>query len=121
MAFEDFLDHHCDIYHLDEHSFSPNPALKASISHSYNDIPDIINQQCHFGVKNMSLAVNQTEPFNLLEGKIKLKLPFGVDVRLNDKIVECSTGMEFTAETPRHIRGHHTFVYIKRNDLQKPL
>lgn len=121
MAFEDFLDHHCDIYHLKESSYKPNPVLKGSKSYCYNDTPDISNQECHFGVKSMSISVNQEEPFNLLDGKIKLTLPFGTDIRLNDKVVECSTGLEFTAETPRHIRGHHTFVYIKRNGLQKPL
>lgn len=76
MAFEDFLDHRCDIYHLKESSYKPNPALKDSKSYCYNDTPDISNQECHFGVKSMSISVNQEEPFNLLDGKIKLTLPF---------------------------------------------
>ena len=48
-----------------------------------------------------------------MDAKIKLTLPAGTDVRLNDKIIDCNTGFEYTAEQPRNIRGHHIFVYVK--------
>lgn len=121
MAFEDFLDHTCDIYHIVKGKASPGYNLPSSPSFEYSKTPDISGQECHFGVRSMSISINQQEPQNVLEGKIKLTLPAGTDIRLNDKIVECSTGLEYTAETPRNIRGHHTFVYIQRVDKQKAL
>jgi len=56
-----------------------------------------------------------------MDAKIKLTLPAGTDVRLNDKIVDCATGLEYTAEQPIDVRGHHTFVYIKKAGGQKAL
>ena len=49
-----------------------------------------------------------------MDAKIKLTLPAGTDVRWNDKIIDCNTGFEYTAEQPRNIRGHHIFVYVKK-------
>lgn len=121
MAFEDFLDHKCDIYHIVKDKASPGYNLPSSASFSYNKAPDISGQTCHFGVRSMSVSVIQKEPQNVLEGKIKLTLPVGTDIRLNDKIVDCLTGLEYTSETPRNIRGHHMFVYIQRVERQKPL
>ena len=114
MAFEDFLNHLCDIYHDREEQITPGYGLPASPSFSYPEEPDISEQVCHFGVKSQSVTITQTAPANLLESKIKLTLPIGTDVRLNDKIVECATGLEYTAEQPVNVRGHHLFVYIKK-------
>lgn len=121
MAFEDFLDHHCDIYHDREAQETPGWGLPASPSFSYPDEPDIRGQECHFGVKSQSVTIVQTAPANLMDAKIKLTLPTGTDVRRNDKIVDCTTGLEYTAEQPVNIRGHHVFVYIKRAGGQKAL
>lgn len=49
-----------------------------------------------------------------MDAKIKLTLPIGTDVRLNDKIIDCETKLEYTAEQPVNVRGHHLFVYIKK-------
>lgn len=121
MAFMDFLDHTCDIYHIVESVESPGYNLPSSPSFTYSEIPDISNQVCHFGVSSMSVSITQKEPQNVLEGKIKLTLPTGTDIRLNDKIVWCQKGLEFIAEIPRNIRGHHIFVYIQRVERQKAL
>ena len=51
MAFEDFLDHLCDIYHDREEQVTPGYGLPASPSFSYPEEPDISEQACHFGVK----------------------------------------------------------------------
>lgn len=121
MSLESLLNHTCDIYHIQKEGKSPGFGLTASPSFSYPAEPDISGQTCHFGVKSMSVTVTQTEPANLLDAKIKLTLPLGTDVRLNDKIVDCATKLEYTAEQPVNIRGHHLFVYIKRKEAQKAL
>jgi len=121
MALEDFFDHHCNIYHDREEQKTPGWGLPASPVFSYPDKPDISQQECHFGVRSQSVTITQTAPANLMDAKIKLTLPIGTDVRQNDKIVHCDTGMEYTAEQPVNVRGHHLFVYIKRTEEQKAL
>ena len=113
MSLENLLDHTCDIYHIIEEGKSPGYSLPASPSFSYPKEPDISGTICHFGVRSSNVTVTQTEPANLMDAKIKLTLPAGTDVRLNDKIIDCNTGFEYTAEQPRNIRGHHIFVYVK--------
>lgn len=121
MSLESLLNHTCDIYHIQKEGKSPGFGLAASPSFSYPAEPDISGQTCHFGVKSMSVTITQTEPANLMDAKIKLTLPIGTDVRLNDKIVDCATGLEYTAEQPVNVRNHHLFVYIKRKEAQKAL
>lgn len=118
---EDFFDHTCDIYHLRKGDASPGYQLPASPSFSYPDTPDISAQVCHFGVRSQSVNIIQAEPMNQMDARIKLTLPAGTDIRIHDKIVDCTTGLEYTAEQPRNIRDHHMFVYIKRTEVQKPL
>lgn len=121
MSLENLLNHSCNIYHIQEGQTSPGYGLAAPPSFSYPEEPDISGQECHFGVKSQSVTVTQTAPANLMDAKIKLTLPIGTDVRLNDKIVDCATGLEYTAEQPVNIRGHHLFVYIKMIGGQKAL
>ena len=121
MAFEDFLDHLCDIYHNRKEQKTPGWGLPASPSFSYPNKPDICKQVCHFGVKSQSVTITQTAPANLMDAKIKLTLPAGIDVRRNDKIVDHITGLEYTADQPVNVRNHHIFVYIKRMEGQKAL
>lgn len=117
----DFFDHTCDIYHLQSTATSPGYALPTSPAHSYPDKADVEDVDCHFGVKAATVTVTQTEPANMLDAKIKLTLPVETDIRLNDRIVWKETGLLFTAELPRNIRGHHKFVYIKRVETQRAL
>ncbi len=56
-----------------------------------------------------------------MDARIKLVLPIGTDIRLNDRIVNCDTGYEYTAEIPQNIQNHHIYVYIKRTERQRPL
>lgn len=121
MSLENFFDHTCDVYHLRSEESSPGFGLPSSPAFSYPDAPDLTSVPCHFAVKSATVTVTQTEPANLLEAKIKLTLPAGTDIRLNDKIVWRETGTEYTAEFPRDIRGHHRFVYLKRTNAQEPL
>ena len=121
MSLEALLNHTCDIYHIRKEGKSPGYGLAASPSFTYPEEPDIKGQTCHFGVKSASVTITQTAPANLMDAKIKLTFPIGTDVRLNDKIVDCATGLEYTAEQPVNVRGHHLFAYIKRKEDQKAL
>lgn len=118
---EDFFDHKCNIFHLRKTEESPGFALPVSPEHTYPAEPDISEQPCHFGVKTASVTTVQGEPAKNLESRIKLGLPVGTDIRLNDKVVDCDTGLVYTAELPRNIRNHHLFCYIKREEKQRPL
>lgn len=121
MSIENFFNHLCDIYHLEKSSQPMAFALPSSPSFSYPETPDEASVPCHFGVKSFNATIQQSQPANELDARIKLTLPIGTDIRRNDKIVELSTGLEYTAEQPRDVQGHHLFVYIKRTDAQKPL
>ena len=118
---EDFFDHTCDIYHLAETTEDAGYGLGGKEVFSYPDVPDIQGIACHFNVKNQTLVTIQREPQQDLDARIKLALPAGTDVRVNDKIISGVTGYEYRAEIPRNIRGHHMSVYLKRQDGQRAL
>lgn len=120
MAFDSLLDHTCDIYHMRKTDKSPGYGLPASPSFSYEAKPDLSGVSCHFCTKS-GVTVIQVEPQAKYEAKIKLDLPFGTDVRLNDKIVDCNAGYEYTAEIPRNVRNHHIVVLLHRSDGQEAL
>ncbi len=121
MGLENLLNHTCDIYHIVQEDKSPGYGLPASPAFSYPDEPDISGQTCHFGVKSRSVTVTQTEPANMMDAKVKLTLPPDTDIRINDLVVDCDTGIQYTAEDPVNIRNHHLFCYIKRIAAQKPI
>lgn len=115
------LDHTCDIYHVESEMSSPGYGLPAAPNFKYGPTPDAASVKCHFGVHNSSVSTSQQQPHNDLNARLKLYLPVGTDIRLNDKIVNCENGLAYTAELPRNIRNHHLTVYIKRTDAQRPL
>ena len=119
MSLEKLLNHHCDIYHIQRKDVSIGYGLATSPSFYYAEKPDSSNQICHFGVESQNISVTQTEPVNMMNAKIKLTLPIGTDIRINDKIIDCDTGLEYTAEQPINIRNHHIFVYIKKTGEEK--
>ena len=121
MAIESFFDHHCDIYHAQQESGSPGYGLPGSSKFKYPAQPDPENVLCHFGVKSAAITIAQQEPQNDMDSDIKLTLPAGTDIRLNDKVVSKETGLEYTAGLPRNIRGHHITVKIRRVSQQRPL
>lgn len=118
---EDFFDHKCNIFHVVNEDTSPGFGLPGTPSFTYNNTPDIAGQRCHFGVRSANVNTLQREPQNDLNARLKLTLPIGTDIRLNDKIVDCESNLAYTAEIPRNIRGHHLSVYIIRINAQKPL
>lgn len=121
MAFENLLDHRCNIYHLKQTDNSVGYGLPDSQSFAYPETPDEKEVPCHFGIESLDAGTEQKNPQNILHERIKLALPYGTDIRINDKIVECESGLEYTAEKPRNIRNHHIVVYIKRTKEQEAL
>ncbi len=117
----DLLDHRCDIYHPVKAADSPGFGLPSSPIFSYPDKPDIQDLQCHFGYESFEYGLYQKTPMNTLTEKVKLTLPAGTDIRINDKIIDCCTGLEYTAGRPRNVRNHHVFVFIKRTKQQEAL
>ena len=111
MSYSDFLDHSCDIYHLSQTQVSPGFNLPASPKDGYPSTADESAIPCHFNIKGDSPKLVQNEPENSLTERTKLNLPLGTDVRINDKIVDLTTGLAYTAVSPpRNIRNHHIIV-----------
>lgn len=121
MSYEALLDHTCDIYHIERADRSPGYSLPTSPAFGYAEAPDLAGVPCHFNVKSGTLTIVQGEPQARLDAKVKLNLPVGTDVRINDKIVDCATGLEYTAEVPRNIRDHHVTVMLHRASAQEAL
>ena len=114
MSFEAMLNHKCDIYHIKKSQSSPGYNLPGSPSFSYPDDPDIKDQPCHFCVKSGTRVIVQNEPQADYQAQIKLVLPIGTDIRLNDKIVDKTGGYEYTADIPVRVQNHHLFVMVRR-------
>lgn len=113
MSIEALFNHRCSIYHLQSTTTSPGFGLPGQTTYSYPKTPDLSGVPCHFNV-NASTEMEQREPYNTYLYTGKLNLPAGTDVRLNDKIVNEASGLEFTAQVPQDIRGHHMTVTIQR-------
>jgi len=120
MGFEALLNHTCDIYHIVQYDISPGYGLPDSPAFSYGEVPDIAGLHCHFALRG-ALRVSQNEPYAALDGRAKLNLPWGTDVRINDKIVHLETGYEYIAEAPIPIRDHHIIVMLRRTSEQEKL
>lgn len=114
MAVEDFFDHVCNIYHMAGTARKRGYGLPDSKDFQYPEFPDISGQPCHFSVKSGAIAIVQQEPQKDMNASLKLTLPIGTDIRINDKVVDCSTGYAYEAEIPRNIRGHHMAVMVHR-------
>ena len=62
MAFEDYLNDLCDIYHAQKGDESPGYGLTEQPSFSYPKEPDVLSVACHFAVKSESTSISQTAP-----------------------------------------------------------
>ena len=108
MAIEDFFDHRCSIYHTQQESTSPGYGLPGSPKFKYPKQPDLEEVPCHFGVRSASIQIAQQQPQNDMDSDIKLTLPAGTDIRLNDKIVSSETGLEC------HLRHYNGLCWAVR-------
>lgn len=120
MGFDALLQHTCNIFHIQSDAASPGFNLPTSPEFSYPPEPDIAGLRCHFALRG-ALRYHQNEPYGALEGRVKLNLPWGCDVRINDKIVHLETGYEYIAEAPIPIRNHHIIVMLRRTKPQAQL
>lgn len=119
MSIEDFFDHTCSIYHLEKKQTDFGYGIAPEVHQSYSQDPAITGQSCHFHVKSDGTRLVQDDPYSAIEGTIKLSLPVGVDIRLNDKVVWEDTGLCYRAGLPRRIREHHVTVILYRLDGHK--
>lgn len=118
MAFDDFLDGKCNIYHVED--ASPKPAygiaVKSvkSLAKMEGKAASITEVPCHFHIKPYSsLNIVQNEPHSSVEGTIKLTLPYSIDIRENDIVEDCSNGRRYRAGIPRTIHNmHHKTVSL---------
>lgn len=113
MSFENLMDHRCDLYHLTESIQSPGYGLPGEYQYEYHHHPDELDVGCHFAVKDSTIKTTQNQPEQMLEGRIKLVLPLGSPIRMNDKVVWKENQTVFISEYPRIIRNHHLMVYLK--------
>lgn len=117
MSIESLLDGKCDIYHMQKKDKGMGYGIKTH-AFNYPKEPDEKNVDCHFNV-NASANLTQTEAGNEYISIGKLQLPIGTDIRVNDKVVDRSNGLIYTAELPRNIREHHIAVTIQRKGTIK--
>ena len=124
MAYVDFMDHTCDIYHVVKTETSPGYNLRASPSFTYPEKPDETDVPCHFTQGGPGGTVNtlvQREPQHDYDDRIKVNFLLDADIRVNDKVVDHRTGAVYYAELPRTIRGHHKYVFVKRDGIEAAL
>lgn len=121
MAFEDFFNHACSIYHIQRGTSDIGYGIMDNNDFSYQSEPDEgnTNVRCHFHVKSGMYQITQQEPLNEYGARIKISFPYGTDIRKNDKIVSKETGFSYIAELPRKIQEHHWIVYANRHGSVK--
>lgn len=120
MAFEDFFNHRCDIYHLAEETVTVNGVAIASSTKKQAVVAEEQDVPCHFHINGEFLDIVQREPQAELQGRGKLSLPFGTDIRKNDIVRSRETGFCYRADLPRVIHGnHHIVVELRREDGAK--
>lgn len=112
MSYEELLDQKCSIYHMIKKEKDLGYGIKTD-DFKYPEEPDIPEVACHFNVGDTG-SMEQTEDANEYIVTGKLNLPCRTDVRVNDKIVDLGSGIEYRAELPRNIRDHHMIVIIQR-------
>lgn len=121
MALEDFFDHTCTLFHAQKGSSDLGYGISDQNSFSYPDKAEEKDKNipCHFSVKTGTYQVAQGEPVNVFGARLKLSLPAGTDIRVNDKVISGVTGYAYIAEIPRSIRDHHITVYVNRSGTVK--
>ncbi len=118
MAIEELFDHTCDIYHVETKTRNLGFGITGDEDFVYPQNPSEASVICHFNVSAEG-TLTQTESGNVFLYTGKLNLPIGTDIRVNDKIVDLSNGLVYTAEIPKNIRDHHMIVKIHRKGTVK--
>ena len=115
--FDDFFNHSCNIYHLVDEAVNVGYGIQAADTRT-EDVQAEENVPCHFYVRqNDQLRVVQNEPYSSIDGDIKLALPYGTDIRVNDTVEDCDTLLRYRAGVPRVVHGnHHIIVTVRRKE-----
>lgn len=117
--FDDFFNHKCNIYHLTSFNVDIGYGFEEqNVKHEYLNTPDIEKQRCHFHTKSFSMNMQQSDPLNTLPMTRKISFPIGTDIRINDKVVDCDSGIAYTAQLPVKVQNHHIVVILTRTDSQ---
>ena len=112
MSIEEFFNHKCNIYHMLKAEQSVGYGINTE-SFTYADKPDLVDVECHINVSPTG-ELTQTEVANEYIFTGKLSAPIGTDLRVNDKIIDSDTGLEYTVQFPKNIRNHHITAVIFR-------
>lgn len=121
MAFEDSLNHRCNIYRLVKKSEKQNYSLPDMDTFKYNDIPSETDIPCHFCYGSAFGSLKQQEPQNINDEQIKLVFGMCEEIQKNDKIEDCQTGLFYIAGIPVSVRNHHKFVILTRPSVGKAI
>lgn len=114
--FEDFLDSTCNIYHTENKTVDPGYGIRPRVVKTSGKTIDLEAVPCHFHIKvGNTVRVVQREPYSEVDGETKLTLPIGTDIRVNDTVEDCKTGLKYRAGVPHEVHGgHHIVVQIYR-------
>lgn len=118
MAFEDYLDDRCDIFHVITKTVGAGYGIRQSIvkqtqikEAAESDVP------CHFHFNRNNTSLRQDEPYSAITGTQKVSFGPETDIRLNDMIRDCSNGLYYRVGPPRYVHGkHHIVAEVQRED-----
>lgn len=118
MAWEDFLNHRCDIYHLVDAGDAGAFGIRAAEHLVPEEIPSETDVHCHFHINQNNLTrLTQNEPETAIEGQIKCSMEIGTDIRKNDIVFSHEDGLRYRAGVPRTVaHDHHIIVTLYRED-----
>lgn len=118
MAWEDFLNHRCDIYHLVDAGETGAFGIKAAQHLVPEEEPSEKDVRCHFHIRQNDLTrLVQNEPETSIEGQIKCSIEIGTDIRKNDIVLSHEDGLRYRAGVPRTVaHDHHIIVTLYRED-----
>lgn len=114
--FDDFMNHTCNIYHLADGKVKVGYGIEAADVKAAEPEPSEKAIPCHFHIRaNNGVQLRQSEPYSSAEGDLKLSLPAGTDIRINDTVEDCRDGLKYRAGVPREVHGgHHIIVTLSR-------
>ena len=118
MAWEDFLNHRCDIYHLADARGAGVFGVKAAPRLVPEKEPSEKGVRCHFHLRQHDLLrLAQNEPETSVEGEVKCSIEIGTDIRENDTVYSHEDGLRYRAGVPRTVaHDHHIVVTLYRED-----
>lgn len=113
--FEDFFNHTCNIYHLEDESTDIGYGIRATDVKKPQKKADEKEVRCHFYIRSNGVKIVQKEPYSSADGEMKLSLPVGTNIKMNDTVEDCRDGLMYRAGKPMEVHGgHHIIVMLSR-------